>query len=624
MKRLLSYILVILALAIPLAAQSDDEKGMMDKVKDAAKDAADKAADAVRGRPEPTFSVSGRVYFANNGLPVRRTYFDLVQVGYHTDDPEFLEKKPKISIEKYSFDGRGRWLTNDRGEFTVKGLPRGWYVAIFPTPGILNPRTFDFKYDIFPKILITEQNVDNVEIAVRMGGSVSGIVRYPDGEPLVNAMVSLFTFKSIGESEAEIEEAENVESVRTDDRGFYRFAGLPPGKYVVMASRPVKHIKSESYNDKLLLYNNEVLATYHPNTVDVFEAENIELGLGVVKKDIDIEFINRKLSKVKAKAIDSETKKPISGLSFKFKRLDYQVREGFTWDSGETDKDGVIELSDMLPGKYEINVFDGKNSLSRLGEVRYAPNKKSFEVVDKGNNEFVIEVDKGGAVGGEIVVGKDVVRPTQVTVSLKSHKITETDRVSSGLWDRELKRIVASEKQEFEVDGLPAGKYRISLSASSYGATDSSGRRFAYFLDKVLVNGKPIKNHEIVVKKGEKIKDVKLIVSPFGSEVAFKVTNYHQANELFGYVIPFTEDDMTIEDLIRIKSRSIYSSRGTFSMDLAPGRYFVITGGTDLAKFETDEEKLKWLNKQIPTARSILVKKGIDLDIDLETSIDED
>ena len=262
MTKVISCILVLICLTVTTSAQTAAEKAAA-----LVKEAADKATDAVKDaaakeEKEPTFSVSGRIFFANNGVPLRRTYFDLIQLGYHTDDPKYLKNRPRINVSKYSLNSRGRYLTNDRGEFKVDDLERGWYVVVLPTPGVLNPRSFDFRYDIFPKILISEQNVDSVEIPVQMGASLSGHVRYPDGEPLVNAMVSLLTFKSVGEEEAEVLEAENVEHVRTDDRGFYRFAGLPPGNYVVLATRPVKHLKNSNNRWSEGFYLNETLATY--------------------------------------------------------------------------------------------------------------------------------------------------------------------------------------------------------------------------------------------------------------------------------------------------------------------------------------------------------------------------
>ena len=114
------------------------------------------------------------------------------------------------------------------GEFWFGDLPAGRYAVAASAFGYLNGSYFA------PTTLSPMHLVDIVDherpmpVSVRLikGASISGTVVDDRGDPIVDAPVEAFT-----RSAAELRQV--VVDVRTDDRGAYRIAQLPPGTYVV-------------------------------------------------------------------------------------------------------------------------------------------------------------------------------------------------------------------------------------------------------------------------------------------------------------------------------------------------------------------------------------------------------
>lgn len=87
-----------------------------------------------------------------------------------------------------------------------------------------------------PIALADGQKITNVAIRMAMGAAITGVITDERGQPGTNIPVTLLQWRMQG-GERALGTAPGGSNVTTDDRGRYRFFGLPPGEYAVAAMR---------------------------------------------------------------------------------------------------------------------------------------------------------------------------------------------------------------------------------------------------------------------------------------------------------------------------------------------------------------------------------------------------
>src|SRR5262249_28184802 len=140
--------------------------------------------------------------------------------------------------------------TDREGRFAIENVPTGVYFAMVNLPGIISPLAFmtlsergpSENYDLkairefCAEIIVDGSNVD-ATIHARRAGVISGKITSSDGEPAIDAQVAII--RRTGKKSTRVLTgftAAALMSLRTDDRGRYRIAGIPPGEYVVSAA----------------------------------------------------------------------------------------------------------------------------------------------------------------------------------------------------------------------------------------------------------------------------------------------------------------------------------------------------------------------------------------------------
>ncbi len=159
-------------------------------------------------------SVSGVVLNDSTGSPVRRA-----QVTLTTLDPAPLE-----AVTFSEPDGAFGFHSIPPGKYRLyvhmDGYREAWFGAATPNRprAILNLAAGDNRYGI--------------TFRLRPLGAISGVVLDLEGDPVVNAQIRLL--KSGWDH---LQPAYKTDAwASTDDRGRYRFPGLPPGQYIAMAA----------------------------------------------------------------------------------------------------------------------------------------------------------------------------------------------------------------------------------------------------------------------------------------------------------------------------------------------------------------------------------------------------
>ena len=176
------------------------------------------AAPATARPPAPsgTGALAGVVTVADGSQPVKFAY--VVLIGTVTG---------LVKVTSTDADGRFAFGSLPVDRFTVGAskLPYLGSVAGARRPG--RPGT--------PIALAAGQKISNVAIRMPMGGAITGVITDERGQPTMSATVILQQWKMQNGQRTLVTAGSG--NTFTDDRGRYRFYGLPPGDYVVAAVR---------------------------------------------------------------------------------------------------------------------------------------------------------------------------------------------------------------------------------------------------------------------------------------------------------------------------------------------------------------------------------------------------
>ena len=597
---------------------------------DAAKDAADKvkkiAGDfsITTAAEPPTMTVRGRVFYEETGQPLRRSWIGFVKIREVNPGSE-AENKPAI-LNSWEFQNTDSVLTNDFGEFVMKDVAPGVYQAVMKVPGILNPTAADRESPVFQQFVFDGINEAQVEIGVKRGGSISGRVLYQDGAPLIGAAVTLYSVKQatpetvdIDLVEPTLEEIANIGAAQTDDRGYYRFAGVPQGEYVVMVAEPSvfdgSNSKVSSYSTYKYFSTSE-LKTFYPNAASKAEASKLQVFLGEEIQNVDITLAPRELFEVVGRVVGEGTNALVDEIEVQFTKegdeesSDYQALQIRTTT---TDKEGVWRFKDMLPGKYIAKVSEPSYRRYRdeteepLTRPNYATSEHRFEIIPDEKKDVILRIAVEGTVSGTMTVEGNAELPDTITI----YADTKTERVSSDspettdYEEDEARQMVTT---KFTVDDLAAGEYYLSVSASD-----------GYFAKSITVGGKDVMNQPLSIKAGEAVGNVRVLLSSGSGTVKGKVMNAAESDYLYASIMPVRSDISLYRAYLLGDSDYIGDDR-TFEMQARPGEYylFVRPGIENLPKKGSPPEKFDtWVRELIKSAVKIRLVRGKTVEADI-------
>jgi Carboxypeptidase regulatory-like domain len=186
-----------------------------------------------------TAALAGNVVTDDDGKPIRRV--TIVVMG--TDDPQM----------RFT-------MTDDAGRFVMPALPAGRYLVSASKPPFVDA-VFGARLPGRPgtSIVLKEgDRRDNMQIKMVRGGAITGTVTDELGQPAVGVYVDLVQSRSRTGDRMMLDFVSMVSTMliprqTTDDRGVYRFSGLPPGDYIVSATPT-----NAAAGDAVVLTNEEV------------------------------------------------------------------------------------------------------------------------------------------------------------------------------------------------------------------------------------------------------------------------------------------------------------------------------------------------------------------------------
>jgi hypothetical protein len=188
--------------------------------------------------------ITGRVVDAATGRPVGAVIVSISGPGIATrvtssaSGPGGLAAGPSVPRVLTGADGRFMFRDLQAGGFTITAVKNGYAEG---ASGRRRPGG-----TTQPVALTEAQRTADISVRVWKNAAIGGTVVDEAGEPVVGVQVRALVRSTVA-GRRRFTPAGN--SAFTDDRGMYRFSGLLPGDYIVMASPPVVGIKLSVFED---------------------------------------------------------------------------------------------------------------------------------------------------------------------------------------------------------------------------------------------------------------------------------------------------------------------------------------------------------------------------------------
>lgn len=610
-------LLLVTLLSTPAMLFGQDAVKSADKAADAAKEGVDKMSEAEL----PKAIVRGRVFYEETGQPLRRTWIGFVKIR------EIDPVVPSNSANEDAKDVSNAWeytnpeavLTNDFGEFVMKNVEPGIYQAVLRLPGILNPTISDNESTLFQQFTFESASESQIEVGVKKGGAVSGYVRYPDGAPLIAAEVNLRKVKQKETGEIETELVEELGTVYTDDRGYYRFAGLPEGEYIVDTSEPSvfdgSDAKVSSYSTTRY-YSTSELKTYFPQSKTLLGASRLQVYRGEELTDIDIILAPRQLYEVSGRVVGAKDNKLIDGIEIEFEKAgetsesDYQAQIIRTTTS---DSEGRWRFKDLVPGKYVAKISEP--SFRRYRDENedppfrsnYASSEHEFEVTEGENRDVIFRLAVESSISGIVTVEGNQPLPDNVNVFAD----TKLGRASSGTVetiDYDSEEAVQRVRSGFTLDDLKAGEYYLTVKASE-----------GYIARSITYKGKEVLDVPLVIKESEALNDVRVVLSKGSGTVKGKVVG-NESPYVYVMLMPIRESVSLYRSYLQADSDYV-ADENTYEVSVKPGQYYLfikVDYDDEPKKNSSPEESEAWVRDKIKNARVITIQRGQTLEVDLD------
>lgn len=290
-----------------------------------------------------------------------------------------------------AYEQVNRATTDHDGFYRITNVAPGTYDVMPVTPVFVA----DAKDTKNKAIVVGEdENVEDVNFSLVRGGVITGRVTDADGRPVIQQVVSIFPANAFNQATPQ-RPVFNTSAVQTDDRGVYRFFGLPPGRYKVAAGR-----SDDVFMTGMSLMRLPYKQVFHPDVAEQDKATVIEVSEGSEATNVDI-ALGRLLQTFAASGrVVDEKGVPVPNIRFGLqRRMGQRVEHVNALPSSNTQGEFVVE--GLIPGTYAVYVIPGDN-------VGLLVLPMTFEVVNSDVEGVIVKLSKGASFSGVVVFETEV------------------------------------------------------------------------------------------------------------------------------------------------------------------------------------------------------------------------
>ena len=521
-------------------------------------------------------------------------------------------------------------LTDDRGTFTIRGVPAGtvtittskagWIAGAY---GASRPGRPGTPVVLAPRAALT------ITISMAKGAVLTGTIRDDRGAPMVDVPVLVLDVQRDLQIQSQsLSAARGGSSARfTDDQGVFRVFGLVPGEYVVVAvprgsDRPATPNLSDADVDALLAKLERksppspagpadparspaaIAPVFYPGTANLDDATRIRLDAGEERAGLDFVVTAAPLASVQGQI--SSDGIPASNVQLGLAPRTWAPLTGLSGArlSTKIDEDGRFKFADLIPGRYRLTARANASwtVVPGIGSPGTNPGGTLYGVADievagADINGVEVRLQRGGSISGRASFDPPLSSLTAETRLVLTPAASYGPEVTvfalAATFQSMYTAPVDATGGAFDFLGLAPGTYRLELRTSS-GLT---GR---WWLRSAMVNGRDLLDAPIDIKLGTALANVAVTIAQRHTELAGTLQSATGIPAPEYYVVVFPAD----RTLWTAGSRRIRSTRpatdGTFSFaDLPPGAYLLAA----LADVEPDDwQRVEFLQELVPAA----------------------
>lgn len=461
-----------------------------------------------------------------------------------------------------------RTSTDNEGYFKLQGIDAGLYRIFVNLPGYVSN-----NYLTDPSNPAQAYRAgDSASITLIKGGVIFGIITNGDGDPVVNLTVRTFRIRDAEGNK--VRAPGNMQPRMTDDRGYYRIYGLPPGMYIVAAGG------FGQYFGGVNPFANDAMTFAPSSTRDTA----VEL---LVRSDqevsADIRYRSEPGHAISGKVSGAVPQAPFnSGV-----RLTDVESHIMLTSAAVSAEERTFQLNGVSDGEYEVSALGGGGMNSEL--VASPGRRVSVKGADVTGIELVLA--PLGSIAGRVILepdsklncGRRRDTATRETLVTARRAPAEEKPGAQKLKDKPDESLEAmfpptvdsspNEAGEINLRNLPPANYRVEVRPPGAGwyVRDVSSQKI---VRPGLVN---IPKNGITLKAGEKVSDLTIAIAEGGAALRGRVTTGEGQSLPSGlrlYLVPAERENS--ENVLRFVEGAV-AADGTFAIgNLAPGRYWIV------------------------------------------------
>ncbi len=475
-------------------------------------------------------------------------------------------------------------VTDDTGRFVFAELPAGRYTLSAGKPAYVRAyygSRRPGRGPATPIAIADGQRVTDIRIALLRGAAIEGVVVDQNGVPQASAQVTVLR-PAIVNGERRLVNADTARPwATTDDRGWYRHYGLPPGDYTVRSSASNGLLSGTRLTTVAALdaalrgASGETppsvagRAAYFPAAADASQAEVFTLAAGEERIGVDITVSLVRSSRIEGVMI-TQSGQPVQSALVGIANLS----TGGMWGSPgivrpAPDGTGRFSMRSMLPGRY---LFFGRGSVE---DVKATPDANlplwtatevlvsEQEVVDVALH-FLPGVTVSGRVAAD-TAGK-ALDVTKLRVALAAAPAVPGTIVPPA-------PVSPQADGSFTFAGVPPGKYRVTLFGPTSGWT----------LRSAVVDGRDAADVPFEVLHGRDLSGLRVLLTDRPTEISGALFDHLNRPAPEYAIVVFSTDPAhwttaprRMSGIVKVGADGSFVARG-----LPPGEYF-LTVITDL------------------------------------------
>ncbi len=255
----------------------------------------------------------------------------------------------------------------------------------------------------------------------------------------------------------------------------------------------------------------------------------------------------------------------------------------------KTDANGRWELKGIEAGEYRIVISPpGEKS----NQINSSTNLASVtKIVDVSNDleNFIVKLPLESLIVGTISIAND-------QDELGDFYIIATDAEQKTVSGTEIKN------KKFKIENLSEGSFKLNIHSDE-----------GYFIQSISLNNKDISNSAIILKDGETVKNVNIVLSKESGYVTGKLKKSNE-EKIMVVLLPVKEN---AEDSLRDSMPAFPDENGVFEFTAPPGEYLISTLKVSDLNKKTDDKK-QWFDFLTKNSQKIVVIPAQTTNIDLE------